>query len=117
MRRDTEYWRYVTEDIDYSHSHDDMNHPQDNMFVNLAAYKYLLHDITDEMGGNLYVIFGNKFSLIKGPSAGKLTKKYGEPPIEEWMEEVDNQMKDAVQFVHGLPTSEEYLRQTIYAEA
>jgi flavin-dependent dehydrogenase len=117
MRRDTEYWRYVTEEIDYSHSHKDMNHPQDNIFANLAAHKYVAHDITDEMGGNLYVIFGNKFSLIKGPSAGKLTKKYGEPPIEEWMEEVDNQMKDAVQFVHGLPTSEEYLRQTIYAEA
>ena len=47
----------------------------------------------------------------------KLTKKYGKPPVEEWMKEVDNQMKDAVQFVHGLPTSEEYLRQTIYAEA
>jgi tryptophan halogenase len=116
MRRDTEYWRYVTEDIDYSKGHGNMNHPQDNGFAQLAAYKYIAHDITDEMGGNLYVIMGNKYSCVQGIGTTLLEQKYGPPDVEQWSEQVDKHMKDALQYSMSLPTSEEYLRQRIYAE-
>ena len=116
MRRDTEYWRYVTEEIDYYKHHTEMNHPQDNPFAELAMGKYVQHDITEEMAGNLYVVMGNKFPVIKGQGQMLLERKYGPPDIERWKEQVDNHMREAVQYTMGLPTSEEYLRQTIYAE-
>ena len=93
-----------------------MNHPQDNPFAELASWKFVTHDITEEMGGNLYVVMGNKFSTVQGQGAMLLEKKYGPPSVELWKEQVDNHMKEAVQYTMGLPTSEEYLRQTIYAE-
>tara|TARA_B100000073_G_scaffold65470_1_gene48471 strand:- start:807 stop:2357 length:1551 start_codon:yes stop_codon:yes gene_type:complete len=116
MRRDSEYWRYVTEEIDYYRDHRGMNHPQDNIFSELAANKFIQHDITEEMGGNLYVVMGNKFSCVQGQGAMLLEKKYGAPNVEEWSQQVDKHMKEAVQYTMELPTSEEYLRQTIYAE-
>jgi hypothetical protein len=68
------------------------------------------------MGGNLYVVMGNKFSCVQGQGAMLLEKKYGAPNVEEWSQQVDKHMKEAVQYTMELPTSEEYLRQTIYAE-
>jgi len=115
LRRDSAYWRYVTEDIDYSMDHFHMNSPEDNTFRELTTYKYRTHEFPASMAGTLYVLAGNDFATLRGQGQTVTYEKFGEPPLDRLSGDVDSKMYCALEYVKKLPTSYEYLRDTIYA--
>jgi len=115
MRRDTAYWRYVTEEIDYAKNHFAMNHPEDNPFRLLTDCKYVKHEFPEEFTGDLYVLAGNDFATLRGQGQIITEKRFGTPPVAQWDAQVDSHMYCALEYIKQLPTSYEYLRDTIYA--
>ena len=113
-RRDTEYWQYVTEDIDYHRNHYNMPHPEDNPFRDLSFAKYRSHEFPDTFGGDCYVLAGNDYATIRGQGEQKLQMEHGDPPVAEWKEMVDNHMKEGLEYVQSLPSTYEYLKDVIY---
>ena len=114
LRRDTKYWKHVTEDIDYHRDHTNMPHPEDNPFRDLSVCKYKTYDFPQQFGGDLYVLAGNNYSPLRSIGIKHKTFKYGEPPVEEWDKAVDKSQAEALEYIKGCKSSWQYLSDNIY---
>jgi hypothetical protein len=116
MRNDTPYWKYVTENTEYSRAMTQFTSEVVSPSVELANRLHRSRNFDSTMSGIVYIAAGMGYNPLDSAHADYLNTKYKEMP-NFWIE-VENTWKkhrdEVLEYIESLPTHSEFLAQTIY---